>query len=440
MTGIESYADFYLRGQNGWVETEKDGRRQELPQFRTRDVPAVDGYSVTLSIDSTVQHIVDAELDYIGKKYQPLRATIIVSDPRTGFILGMGNYPTFNLNEYNKVGRERQDALRDVAVADEYEPGSVFKIIPVAAALNEGLVTPQTKFDCSLATVVYNDNGSVHTLKLPREDASDHFVHPLTVAQILGRSSNKGAAQLGMMLGRQRLYAYARAFGIGDLSGLPVGSEIRGSFAPPDKWNALTITRVPMGQGVALTPIQMHEAMSVIASGGVLLRPQLIREVRDAQGAIVYWFRPSEVRRVIRKDTADTMRRLLATVATPPSGEADGGMGAALAIPGFEVAGKTGTAQKTEEVTLPSGKKVRRYSTHHHVGSFVGFFPARNPQVVISVIVDDADAHAIGGTGYGVQVAGPSFVHIGTQLISYLDIRPADAPAHAPLAMGGSFP
>ena len=441
VTGVEAFADFYLRGQNGWVETEKDGRRQELPQFRSRVVPAVDGYNVTLSIDATVQHIVEAELSTIASKFHPLKATIIVSDPRTGFILGLGNYPSFNLNEYNKVGPDRQAELRNVAVADMYEPGSVFKIIPAAGALNEGLVTPATTFDCTLEKVDYNEGGVVRTLRLPREDASDHFAHPLTVAQILGRSSNKGAAQLGMMLGKRRLYDYARAFGIGEVTTLPVGSEIRGWLPPPERWDGLTITRLPMGQGVTLTPMQMHQAMSVIASGGLLLRPQIIREIRDSQGAIVCWFSPAVVRRAISERTAQTMQRLLATVATAPIGEADGGMGAELAIPGYEVAGKTGTAQKVEPVMLTSGKTVMRYSNRHHVGSFVGFLPARNPQVVISVIVDDADAYTQGGVGYGVKVAGPSFKHIGEQLIPYLDIRPADLPVRSPLAaLGGGHP
>ena len=440
VTGIEAYADFYLRGQNGWVETEKDGHQRELPQFRSRVVPAVGGYSVKLSIDVNVQHIVEAELEYIARTYQPLKATIIVSDPRTGFILGMGNYPTFNLNEYNKVTKDQQAEMHDVAVGDMYEPGSVFKIIPVAAALNERLVTPSTKFDCTLTQVLYNDGRTTRVVGLPREDASDHFVHPLTVAQILGRSSNKGAAQLGMMLGKGRLYAYARAFGIGELTGLPVGGEIYGTLHRTENWDGEMITRIPMGQSVTATPIQMHQAMSVIASGGLLLRPQLIREIRDAQGAIVCWFGTSVVRRVISAETAQTMQRLLATVATEPIGEADGGMGSSLAIPGFEVAGKTGTAQKVETMTLASGKTIRAYSHSHHVGSFVGFFPARNPQVEISVIVDDADAHTPGGTGYGVRVAGPSFRHIGEQLIPYLSIRPYDPPAHSALAMGGARP
>jgi cell division protein FtsI/penicillin-binding protein 2 len=443
VTGMEAYADFYLRGQAGWVESEKDGRRQELAQFRSREVPASDGYTVKLSIDATVQHIVEEELDFLARKYQPEKATIIVSDPRTGFILALGNYPSFNLNAYNLLPRDAQGALRNIAATDEYEPGSVFKIVATAGALNEGLVTPSTTFDCSLEKIDYDGlvNGvrKVRTLGLPRENVGDHFGR-LTVAQIIGRSSNKGAAQLGMLLGEQRFYDYARAFGFGQVTNFPMGGdkEIHGDLAPVDRWDGLTITRMPMGQSVAVTPLQIHQAMGVIASGGVLLRPQVIMQVLDPSGGLVYSFRRTEVRRVISEETARTMRLLLSRVTDEKVGTSDGGTGALAAIPGFDVAGKTGTGNKLEPVTLPSGKTVLRYSDKHHVASFVGFFPAGDPQVAISVIVNDADAHAPAGEITGGFVAAPSFKHIGEQLIPYLDIRPVSGPPLRPaLAMEG---
>ena len=146
--GIERYADFYLHGRDGWREGERDGLRRELAQFRTREVPAADGYSVMLTLDATVQHLAEEELDYIAKKFQPEKATIIVSDPRTGFILALANYPTFNLNEYNKIPKDAQGAMRNIAVADMYEPGSCFTIVAASAAIYEGLVMPATTFDC----------------------------------------------------------------------------------------------------------------------------------------------------------------------------------------------------------------------------------------------------------------------------------------------------
>ena len=169
MAGMEHYADFYLRGENGWLESEKDGKSRELAQFRTREVPAVDGFNVSLSVDATVQHIVEDELAKVALQYEPAKATIIVSDPRTGFILALANYPSFDLNTFNKLAPQDQRRMRNVAVADEYEPGSVFKIVAVAGALNEGLVTPRTEFDCNLEKIDYNGI----TRGLPRDD--DHY-------------------------------------------------------------------------------------------------------------------------------------------------------------------------------------------------------------------------------------------------------------------------
>src|SRR5271169_3796110 len=177
VAGIEHYADFYLRGENGWLESERDGRSRELAQFRTREVPASDGFSVSLSIDAPIQHMAEDELAAIAAQFEPEKATIIVSDPQTGFILALANYPSFDLNSFNKLSRADQVRMRNVAVADEYEPGSVFKIVAVAGALNEGLVTTETEFDCTLEKIDYNGL----TRSLPREDSSDHFDHPLTV-------------------------------------------------------------------------------------------------------------------------------------------------------------------------------------------------------------------------------------------------------------------
>lgn len=412
-SGLESFADFFLRGQDGWRESEKDGRQHEMAQFRTREVPAANGFSLVLSLDSSIQHIVEVELEEIAKKFNPEKATIIVSDPQTGFILALANYPTFNLNEFNKASLESQ---RNIAICDQLEPGSTFKIVAASGALNEGLVSKETRFDCSLEKVEYK--GRVRGL--PRE--AHPFPNPmLSVADIVSHSSNKGAAQLGMLLGEQRMYDYARKFGFGEKTGFPCGGEIDGDLAHPSKWDGLTITRLPMGQSIAATPLQIHYAMGVIASKGLLLRPQIIREVRDARGERVYRFDAASRGRVISESTAELMAYLLTRVASVD------GTAAAVAIPNYEVAGKTGTAQK-----IING----HYSTTHHVGSFVGFFPASQPRVVISVIVDDGHLPS-GGMASGALVAGPSFKRIGEQLIPLLDIKPVSMIARPQLAMGG---
>lgn len=411
--GVERYADFYLRGQDGWREGERDGLRRELAQFRTREVNPVNGYDVVLSIDIIIQHMVEEELAKIARKFSPEKATIIVSDARTGFILAMGNYPSFDLNHYNTAPLAAQ---RNFAITDQFDPGSTFKIVTISAALNDGLVQPTTRFDCTLSSIEYQ--GIVRRF-MPDDH---HYDHPLTVAEIISHSSNIGASQVGMLLGPQRLYDYARAFGFDAKEGFPFGGEISGLINPPSKWSAIDITRIPAGYSVAATPLQIHYAMATIASGGLLFRPQIIKQIRDSSGEIVYRYDAVSRRRVIRQETAATMARMLEGVVRP------GGTAVEASIPGYEVAGKTGTAQK-----LIDG----HYSKAHHVGSFVGFFPASDPKVVISVIVDDANV--AGGEAYGRVVGAPFFKDIGEQLIQYLDIKPpyTPAPSRSLVAMEG---
>ena len=342
----------------------------------------------------------------MADKFHPQKATIIVSDARTGFLLALANWPTFDLNHYNQVTPDGIARLNNLAVTDVYEPGSVFKIVAASGALEDRLVTPASTFDCTLPSIVFN--GRIRNL--PAEDKSDHFDHPLSVAEIIAHSSNKGAAQLGMLLGQQKFYDYARRFGFGERTAIG-GPEKTGWLHRPEERD-FDITRLPMGHSVDVTVLQMHQAMGVIASGGRLLRPQLIREVRDARGSAVYRYAPVVRGRAISESTARTMAQLLMGVA------ASGGTAPNAAIAGFEVAGKTGTTQKLIE---------HQYSTTHHVASFVGFFPASRPEVVISVIVDDGHPPG-GGVAYGRLVAAPSFRHLAEQLIPYLDIKPVVAP------------
>lgn len=402
--GLEAFADFYLRGQDGWRESEKDGLRRELPQFRTRDVPPTDGFSVVLSIDSFVQQMVEEELAAIATKFNPAKATIIVSDAKSGFILGLGNYPTFNLNAFNVAPLEVQ---RNVAITDQLDPGSTFKIVAVSGALEDGLVSPQTRLDCSQESIVYQGRN----VRFMREDHP--AAEPISVRQIIAKSSNRGTTQLAMRLGDRKFYDYARAFGFGEAAGFPFGGEISGLLHSPDKWSGIDITRIPSGYSIAATPLQIHYAMGVIASGGDLMRPQLIREIRDRRGETVYTFGGVSRRRVIGPRTAESMARMLQAVVS-----AEGTAGS-IALPGYQLAGKTGTAQKIVD---------GRYSDRHHVASFAGFFPATQPRVVITVIVDEARMPG-GFSAYGSRVAAPSFKNIAEKLISYLDIKPVEDPA-----------
>lgn len=412
--GVEQYLDYYLTGQDGWREIERDGRKHELAQFRTREVAPADGYDVVLSIDSFVQHCIETELRAIAHKFDPRGATIIVSDPRDGFILGLANYPTFDLNQFNKADFASQ---RNRAITDIYEPGSTFKIVPAAAALNEGVVTPDTQINCGSPTL----QAFGRTLALPRDS---HEYAMLSVADIISKSSNRGAAHLGVMLGPRRLHDYAAAFGFGERTGFALAGEVPGILHDVEDWDGLTITRLPMGHAVGVTPLQIHTAMAAIANDGVLLRPQVVRRIVDGQGFTVFEYPPMPRRRVIKTETARLMARLLRRVVAP------GGTAPLAAIPGFEVAGKTGTTQKIID---------GRYSNWHHVGSFVGFFPASRPRLVITVVIDDA---RMNGTAYGATVAGPSFKNIAEQLIQYLGISPTLDPETLPAAnvAGGNPP
>jgi cell division protein FtsI/penicillin-binding protein 2 len=410
VTGVERHFDLYLQGQDGWIETEKDGARRELSQFRSREVAAVDGQDVVLTVDSVIQNIIEAELKSIAAKFDPHFATIIVSEPHTGAILGLANYPTYDPNEFNKAPLEAQ---RNYAVTDIVEPGSTFKIVAAGAALNEGVVTPSSRFDCALTSVFHQGKPRA----MPKED---HAFGWLSVSEIVSHSSNRGAAQLAMRLGDQQFFDYARQFGFGQLTGFPLGGEVRGILDEPKRWDGLTITRMPMGHAVAATPLQIHMAMSAVANNGVLLRPQIVKEVRSAGGEVLRRFEPEVRRQVLKPATAAVLAQMLRKVVSPE------GTAAETQIEGFELAGKTGTTQK-----LVDG----RYVTTRHVGSFSGFFPAHRPEVVLTVIVDDAKVAS--GSAYGRVVAAPSFRRVSEQLIQYLNIKPGPVAARQLLALKG---
>lgn len=410
VTGAEKHLDLYLKGQDGWIESEKDGARRELAQFRTREVAPIDGHDVVLTIDSVIQNILERELDAIAMKFRPKFATIIASDPQTGAILGMANYPTYDLNNFAKAPIENQ---RNNAITDLIEPGSTFKIVAAGAALNDGIVTPFTSFDCDQPTVILNGKER----KLPKED---HAMGTLSVAQIVSKSSNRGAAHLAIKLGDQRYYDYVRAFGFGESTRFPLGGEVRGLLEEPKKWDGLTITRMPMGHAVAATPLQIHMAMSAVANGGTLVRPQIIREIRANDGSVVRRFETEKRRQVLRPAVAAELAQMLHNVVKPD------GTGNGFDIEGFEIAAKTGTTQK-----IIDGK----YVNNRHVASFVGFFPASRPEIVLSVIVDDA--RVTGGTAYGRAVSAPAFKNVAEQIIQYLDIKPVRPSTRNLLATTG---
>ena len=396
--GIELMADYYLRGQDGWRESERDGRRREMPQFRSVEFMAREGLSVELSIDRVIQDRVEEEIKMIMKEYSPVSVSIIVSEPVTGEILAMANGPSFDPNFYNDspLANHRNRCLTDL-----YEPGSTFKIIPVGAALNEKILKVEDIIDCSISRYQLGKK----SLRLPKDH---HPLGKISLHQVVEKSSNRGAAQVGLRLGPERLYSYSRAFGFGERTNLGLVGERKGTLHKPENWDGLTITRLPMGHAVSVTPMQVHGSMCVVANGGILMKPSLIRRVFDDEAKTVIPFKPQAVRRVIDEEVADQLAQMLVAV-VGPKGTARSAM-----ISGFQVAGKTGTTQK-----IIDGK----YSSSHHVASFSGFFPADNPKAVITVVVDEPKMKK-GRLGYGGSVAGPSFKNIASRLISYFGIQP----------------
>lgn len=332
-TGVENFFDYYLRGQDGWRETERDGRRRELAQFREREVDPSDGLSVELSIDQMVQHIVESEVDRLVGEYNPDSVSIIVSEPGTGYLLALANYPSYDLNEFYDTKKYPMETRRNRALTDVFEPGSTFKIVAAGGVLNEGMVHPQDVFYTGKGLASYKGR----TVKLPRDH---HTYEKLTAHEVVMKSSNRGAAQFGMLLGDNRMYDYASAFGFGKETGIDLGGEVRGTLHPVKNWDGLTITRLPMGHAVSATPIQIHYAMSVVANDGVLMKPQLVKRVYDREGNDVVRFHPQAKRRAISSDAASQLSSMLVDVVSKK------GTARKAMIENFNVAGKTGTTQK----------------------------------------------------------------------------------------------
>lgn len=401
VTGIERFFDYYLRGQDGWRETERDGRRRELAQFRERQVDPSNGLNVALTIDQMVQHIVEKEIANLVDEYDPNSVSVIVSEPSTGAVLAMANYPTYDPNEFFNLNKYPVNHQRNRALTDVIEPGSTFKIVPAAAVLNEGIVELTDVFQTGDAFVDYKGR----SLKLPSDH---HFFNELSMYDIVVKSSNRGAAFLGLKLGEQRLYDYANAFGFGEKTGFDLGGEVAGKLHPVKNWDGLTITRMPMGHAVNATPMQVHSAMSVIANKGVLMEPMIAQQVYDEEGNEVVTFMPKAKRRVVSAEVAEEVAGMLVDVVS------ENGTARKAAIENYSVAGKTGTTQKIVEGI---------YSSQHHVASFSGFFPADKPALVITVVVNEPK---LSGIGSGGKVAAPAFRKIAEDCIAYLGIRPAE--------------
>ncbi len=403
--GIEATFDDYLRAIDGWVVAMRDARAREIRAYREEDVAAHDGFNVVLTIDPTIQHIVEEELTKALQLHQARSIYGIVQNPSTGVILAMANIPTYDPNDTSSINWAH---ARNRCITDTFEPGSTFKIVTMAAALEAGQITLDTQIFC--------ENGVFDFAGYPLRDVGRHGL--LTAKQIMEKSSNIGFAKMALGLGNQRLYEAIRAFGFGEpLLDSMLPGEARGTLRPVNRWSKISITRIPIGHEVAATPIQMVSAMSVIANRGIRMRPLIVREVRDSRGRAVARYSPRIVSQVIKPSTARD-------ITTSLIGVAEQGTARLAQVPGFTVAGKTGTANKWDN-------EKRQYSKTRYLASFIGFMPAHNPAFTLLVVVDEPQSDSI----YGGRVAAPVFAAIAARIAQHMDLRPEHASANQDLAI-----
>lgn len=393
--GIERVFNEKLSGIAGWRVSEKDRRGNELPALRDQDVPARDGFNVVLTVDSVVQNILEEALADGLKKHQPANITGIVMRPRTGEILAMASLPDFDPNNVPSNPELRRNRL----IGDVCEPGSTFKIVVVAGALNDRIVTLNKQYDC--------EHGQ---FKFAGRVLHDHHAYGLLPVQsIITKSSNIGAAKIGIDMGADRLYEHMCDFGFGMPTGIQLPGESRGILHPVEKWSKVSIAQIPMGHGIAATRLQMAMAMGAIANDGWLMRPMLVNRVEDSAGTVITQYQPQRVRQVVNETTAAQMVTALKTVATAE------GTAPKAAMTNYVVAGKTGTAQKPG----PGG-----YLPGKFISSFIGFFPADNPEVCISIVLDEPK-----NGYYGGDVAAPIFHQVAEAVAAYLHLPP-DLPVN----------
>ncbi|MEO7270617.1 MAG: penicillin-binding protein, partial [Vicinamibacterales bacterium] len=403
--GLENAYDAQVRGKEGKLLVQTDARQQRL--YSQVERPATAGATLELTIDQYLQFVAERELRIGVEENRAAGGSAIIMDPNTGEILAMANYPTFNPNIY---GRVRDEARRNRAVQDLYEPGSTFKIVTASAALEEHVLNPDDLIDCSPGRITFGS----------RVIRDTHQYGTLSFTDVLVKSSNVGAIKIGFKLGTERLSDFVKRFGFGRPASPDFPGENGGIVWNPSRWTDSALASVSMGYQIGVTPLQMVAAVAAIANGGELVEPRVVGAVyRDSRR---YPVTPKVVRRAISADTA-------ATLTTIMEGVVERGTAKAAQIPGYTVAGKTGTAHK-----LVDG----RYSKSDYNASFVGFLPSRNPVVAIIVVTDSPHA----GTYYGGSVSAPIFKRIAEATMRRLAVPPSIDPAPAVLVRrdGGPAP
>jgi cell division protein FtsI (penicillin-binding protein 3) len=395
-SGIEHEFENQLRGRPGKMFISVDAHKQWFSDVETQPDP---GDNLVLTIDKNIQYIAEKELSQAIDDTHAIAGTVIVENPHTGEILALANWPTFNPNQRKQI---TPAALTDRAVSYVYEPGSTFKLVTIAAALDQKLTNPDELFDCQMGSIVYNG--------MRIRDSRPHGLLP--VWGVLSKSSDVGSIKIALRLGEDRFYQYIRAFGFGQQTGIELPGETRGMTKPVSRWSKVSIAAIAMGQEIGISPIQLSSLISTFANDGVAVAPRIVSGTVPPEGAVQnVAFHPAEGRRVISPYTAAEMRAMMQKVVLDPEGTTGG----RAILQGYSSAGKTGTAQKVDPAT-------GAYSKTKYIGSFAGFAPVNNPQVVVAVILDSAV-----GLHQGGQVSAPVFRRVTQQVLEYLHV-PHDLP------------
>jgi cell division protein FtsI (penicillin-binding protein 3) len=390
LEGVEHRYESYLHGEKRMMVLQRDALGRTVFPKDLMERNPTSGHSLTLTIDEVIQYIAERELEDAVARAQAKAGTVIVLDPQTGAVLAMAVSPRFDPNVVSALNPDR---WRNKALTDAYEPGSTMKALMAAAAIEERVVKPNT--------MVFGERG--------RMTVANTVIHDherlgwISFAQVIQRSSNIGAAKTGMALGEQRLYRYLQAFGFGQRTEIDLPGEGIGLVKSPKSWGRRSVASISIGQEIGVTPIQMVSAIAALANGGILMKPYIVSEIRDAEGSILKQVPPQVRRRVVSLETARSVTKILEGVVTD-------GTGTKAAIPRFRVAGKTGTAQKIDP-------RTGTYSDSQFVASFVGYVPADRPRLAMIVAIDEPQGEAWGGA-----VAAPVFSRVGEQVLSYLGV------------------
>ena len=388
LEGIEKAANSYLAGESVKTVSLRDARGNIIPETII-DKNRLRGQNVELTIDKNIQFIAEQELRKSFAEYKPKKAICIVQNPKTGAILAMVSLPDFDFSD-----KINPSLLKNSAISDVFEPGSTFKIVTVAAALEENKISLNENF--------YLENGKMkisgHTIN------DDHKITGYaSLSRAFEQSSNIAMVKIAGKMDSELFYGYIRKFGFYALAGIDLPGEAKGLLLEEKKWSALSLPSISFGQEIGVSALQLINAYSAVANGGVLMKPLIIKNIENMPADAASYFEPKEIRRVISKKTADAMKALLKNAV-------DKGTGKSAKVPGYETGGKTGTAQKYDA-------EIKQYSKKHYLASFCGMLPASNPEIVVLVILDEPK-----GGYYASAVAAPVFARIAKRTAEYLEI------------------